>query len=250
MLKNEREREIINMMKAADGFLTVKELCKRLFASESSIRRDLTALEHKGILKKTYGGAELITNYSNVIAFNKRAHHNTEAKKIIAKKALPLIKDGNIIFLDQSTSAFYLASILSASANLTVVTNNIEIINLLSMSNIKVISSGGYLCRENRTCMLGNYAIEVFESIYADICFFSTKSLSDDGIISDCVREEVEIRRSMYNNAAKKVFLCDSEKFASRSSYKQCTLSDVDYLISESDDALKFSKVCNTVKIL
>ena len=98
MLKTEREREIISMMKDSDGFLTVKELCQKLYASESSIRRDLTTLEHKGILKKTYGGAELITNYSNVVAFNKRAHHNIEAKKTIAKKAVPLIKDGDIIF--------------------------------------------------------------------------------------------------------------------------------------------------------
>lgn len=250
MLKKEREREIINMLNSADGFMTIKELCKKLYASESSIRRDLTVLERNGIIKKTYGGAELITNYSNVIAFNKRAHHNTEAKKTIAKKAALLIKNGDIIFLDQSSSAFYLACMLSSADNLTVVTNNTEIINLLSPTNIKVIASGGYLSQENRTCMLGNTAIRVFENIYADICFFSTKSLSDDGIISDCTEEEVEVRHPMYQNARKKVFLCDSEKFGTRSPYKQCTLRDVDYLISENDIAKKYSSICDTIKIL
>jgi len=250
MLKKEREREIVSMLKNTDGFMTIKELCKKLYASESSIRRDLKSLENKGILKKTYGGAELITNYSMVIAFNKRAHHNTAAKKIIAKKAASLIKNGDIIFLDQSSSVFYLANVLSVAADLTVVTNNIEIINLLSATNIKVISSGGCLSRENRTCLVGNDAIRVFENIYADICFFSAKSLSDGGTISDCTQEEVEIRRAMYENARKKVFLCDSEKFGTRSPYKQCELRDTDYLISESDDAQKFRLVCDAIKIL
>ena len=75
MLKNEREREIINLLKSENGFITVKELCQKLYASESSIRRDLTALENRGVVKRTYGGAELITNFSNVIAYNKRYHH-------------------------------------------------------------------------------------------------------------------------------------------------------------------------------
>ena len=66
MLKNEREREIINILKNDDGFITVKELCEKLYASESSIRRDLTALEKRGIVKRTYGGAELITNFSKL----------------------------------------------------------------------------------------------------------------------------------------------------------------------------------------
>lgn len=52
MLKKEREREIINILKSERGFIAVKELCKKLYASESSIRRDLTALENKGLIKK------------------------------------------------------------------------------------------------------------------------------------------------------------------------------------------------------
>ena len=80
MLKNEREREILNLLKERDGFSTVKELCSALYASESSIRRDLSALEKRGVIRRTYGGAELVTNFSNAIAFNQRAHHNIAAQ--------------------------------------------------------------------------------------------------------------------------------------------------------------------------
>ena len=250
MLKNEREREIINILKCEDRFITVKELCERLYASESSIRRDLTALENRGIIKRTYGGADLLTNFSNVISFDKRYHHSIEAKKAIAKKAAKLIADGNIIFLDQSSTSFYLASEIVNRNSLTVITNNIEIMCLLSNSGIKVVASGGFLSPENRNCLIGPDAHNVFENTYADILFFSAKSLSDDGIISDCTREEVALRNSMLKNSAKKIFLCDSEKFGTRSAYKQCTLLDVDYLISENESAKKFAHISSLLKIL
>ncbi|MBE7025365.1 MAG: DeoR/GlpR transcriptional regulator, partial [Ruminococcaceae bacterium] len=249
MLKNEREREIINILKSENRFITVKELCKELYASESSIRRDLTSLENRGVIKKAYGGAELITNFSNVISFNKRYHHNIEGKKIIAKKAAKLIKDGSIIFLDQSSTSFYLANEIISRNSLTVVTNNIEILYLLSDSGIKVVSSGGFLSPENRSCLIGSDAQSTFENVYADVTFFSAKSLSDDGIVSDCTREEVTLRNSMLKNSTKKIFLCDSEKFGTQSAYKQCTLSDIDYLISENEDAKKFNMYASLLKI-
>lgn len=250
MLKNEREREILNLLKERDGFSTVKELCSALYSSESSIRRDLSVLERRGVIRRTYGGAELVTNFSSAISFNQRAHHNIAAKKAIAKKAMELVKNGDVIFLDQSSSAFYLAQELSSNNTLTVITNNIEIISLLSTTSIKTISSGGTLSPDNRACLLGRDAHYIFENIYADVVFFSTKSLSNDGIISDCAREEVLVRGAMLKNAAKKVFLCDSEKFGTSSAYKQCTLDEIDVLVSEDDVAQHFSSLCNSLSII
>ena len=247
MLKSEREREIISFLKEHDGFATVKELCEKLYASESSVRRDLSALEGRRVIRRTHGGAELVTNVSGAIGFSQRAHHNVGAKKAIAKKAAALIKDGDIIFLDQSSSAFYLANEIFHNGTLTVVTNNIEIISLLSGSVIKTISSGGMLSADNRSCLVGRDAHYIFENIRADLAFFSAKSLSHDGTVSDCVREEVLVRAAMLKNAAKKVFLCDSEKFGMQSAYKQCTLSDVDYLVSESDKNPRFPGAENLI---
>ena len=250
MLKNERQREIINLLKLHDGFATVSELCSSLYASESSIRRDLSALEGRGIIRRTHGGAELVTNFSNAIAFNKRAYHNMAAKKAIAKKAASLISDGDVVFLDQSSSAFYLANEILDKSSLTVVTNNIEIVSLLSNTKIKVICSGGALSTDNRTCLVGRDAEYAFENVYADLVFFSTKSISHDGIISDCEREEVLVRNAIIKNAAKKVFLCDSEKLGTHSAYKQCTVLDIDYLVCENDSALFFANLNKSITIL
>lgn len=249
MLKKEREREIIEQLKSNNGFVTVKELCDKLFASESSIRRDLSSLESMGLIYRTYGGAELITNFSNVISFDKRSQHSIDAKKVIAKKAAALIKDGDIIFLDQSSTAFFLANEIINNHTLTVVTNNIAILSLLTKSQMKVIASGGIMSKENHTCLIGTDAEYIFDNTYADIMFFSAKSLSYDGVISDCTREEICVRNSMLKNAKQKVFLCDGEKFGTRSPYKQCTLSDIDFLVSDKENFDDFTQIPQKLKL-
>ncbi len=250
MLNREREQEILSILKKTNGFVTVKQLCESLFASESSIRRDLKALEERGLVKRSYGGASLENNYSNIVTFNHRTKQNVSAKREIARKAAALIKDGSIIFLDQSSTAFYLAAEIADRASLTVVTNNIEIIMLLSNSKSKVISAGGFLSDENRNCLIGSDAQRTFGSIYADAVFFSVNAVMQDGTVTDCSREEVVVREVMLKNAAQKVLLCDSSKFAKKAHFIQCSLEDVDYLISEENNAKKFSQFQPRVKLL
>lgn len=235
MLKRERENEIISLLKKSDGFETVKNLCAKLYASESSIRRDLNSLEKQGLVNRIYGGAELITLFSGVVDFQTRSYHNSAEKKAIAEKAAKLVKDGDVLFLDSSSTTFYLAAALMHKSSLTIVTNNVEIISLLSNSKAKVISSGGILSRENRSCLVGSGAEQTFENIFADTLFFSAKSLSDDGVISDCTLEETAVRNCMIKNAKKKVFLCDYEKIGTYSPYRQCGLDDIDCLVCERD---------------
>lgn len=250
MLNREREQEILSILKTTTGFVTVKHLCKTLFASESSIRRDLKALEERGLVKRSYGGASLITNFSGIVTFNSRTRLCVDAKREIAKKAAALIRDGNIIFLDQSSTSFYLAHELINRNSLTVVTNNIEILMLLSNSNIKVISSGGYLSGENRNCLIGGDAQTTFRNIFADTVFFSVKAISNDGAVADCSREEVILRNVMMKNAGKAVLLCDSTKFGKCAPFKQCELADIDYLISEGKNAEIFQKFKDKITLL
>lgn len=249
MLKNEREQEITNILKEK-RYITVKALSKMLYASESSIRRSLVSLEQKGIIKRSYGGAELLLNSTNITTFAARAHQSVEAKKEIAKKAVLLIKEGDIIFLDQSSTSLYLAYELASKSNITVMTNSLEIINFLAGTEVSVFSSGGMLYNANRSCFVGNQARSGFESVFADFMFFSAKSISYNGEISDCSMEEVDIRTAMFKNSAKKVFLCDSKKFGTHSAFKQCELKDIDYIISEGETAKIYENCKDGFEIL
>ncbi|MBQ9393143.1 MAG: DeoR/GlpR transcriptional regulator [Oscillospiraceae bacterium] len=237
MLNKEREQQILYILNSSNGFVTVKHLCEMLYASESSVRRDLKALEQQGLVKHIYGGAQLVGGFSGIITFDLRTRQNVAAKRAIAHKAATLVAEGSVVFLDQSSTAFYLAEELASRSTLTVVTNNAEILLLLSRSNVRVVASGGYVSQENRNCLLGGDACKTFESIYAEYMFFSARSLSREGIISDCDREEILVRNAMMENARQRVFLCDSSKFDSRSPYRQCSLNDVDYLVCEESPA-------------
>lgn len=232
MFKNERENQILDLL-SEKGYISVADLSKMLFASQSSIRRDLTNLEKKGMVRRSYGGAELIVSKSNILPFTTRAYSCVAEKEIIAKKAANLVKDGDVVFLDHSSTCYFLAMELAKKKGITVVTNCLNILNYLSLTDLRVISTGGVLNREDRSCLVGEGAEKTYDSIFADIMFFSTKSLSAEGIISDCTQEGIAVRKAMLKNSAKKVFLCNSAKFDTKSPYIQCTLSEVDVLISE-----------------
>lgn len=248
MLRYERSEEILNLLREKQQ-MTVSELCKILFTSESSIRRDLARLEEKGLVKRHYGGVELLRTTS-IIPFSARSHHNIEAKQKIAAKAAELVSTGDIVFLDQSSSALFLAAELEQKSGITIVTNNTEILSLLSASRLDVFSSGGILSTDNRNCLMGEDAHTIFNRMRADLVFFSAKALSDEGQIYDCNRSEVCIRQTMLDNAEKKVFLCDSEKIFKTSGFLQCDLSDIDIIISEKAIPLIYQNKYNNLTVL
>ena len=250
MHNREREQQILNILNSTNGFVSTKQLCDMLFASESSIRRDLSELEKRNLVKRSYGGVLPATTFSNIVTFNQRTKQNVDQKREIAKKAASMIKEGQIIFLDQSSTAFYLADELVNHRGITVVTNNIEIMMLLSNSNNKVISSGGFLSTENRNCLVGGDAVNTFENYFADFVFFSIKGIDYDGTVTDCSREEIIVRNSMLKNAKRRVLLCDNTKFPRKASYVQCRLKDVDVLISNGNHSQQFSNLCLKTELL
>lgn len=249
MFKSERQSQIFELLNNK-GFVTVKYLSEILFTSESSIRRDLAVLEQKGYIRRSYGGAEVISFGTGILPFNTRSYDFVAEKQKIATKAAELIKKGDIVFLDQSSTAFFLARAIMDKKGITVVTNNIGILNILSHSDITLIASGGTVSKANNNCLIGHNAAKTFEGIYADFVFFSAKSLSDDGVITDCSEEEIFVRNAMFKNSAKKVFLCNSAKFGSHSSFVQCSLEDIDLLISEDGSAEKYKNHFKNIEIL
>lgn len=249
MLKSEREQELLQLLQET-GYSSVRALSQRLYTSESTIRRILAELSRKGLVRRSYGGVEPLEHFSPAAAFHARAKEHTDAKEEIARKAAELVPDGSIVFLDQSTSAYYLAEALQRKKGLTVVTNNIEIASLLSRTDFDIFVSGGQLSRQMRMCLVGEDAHSTFRQIHGDFAFFSARSLSDDGIVSDCNREEICVRNAMLKNAKYKVFLCDSSKFGSLSGFRQCHLSQLDFLISEGDQASRFADCCDSLRTL
>ena len=230
-MKITQEKRILEILETQQ-YASVDELSAVLCVSTSTIRRTLEILQQKGLATRTHGGVKINSENNFSPSFTFRIHQNSFEKKKIALSAIKLIKNGDIIFLDGSTSAFYIAEYLKEFENIRVITNGIDTLSLLSKYNILAYSTGGQVSTENSSVLVGRYAEDMICNFHADIAFFSAQAMANDGEIYDCFEDEIFLRRAMIKNAKTKVFLCDSTKVGKTSPYHLCSLKDVDYVAS------------------
>lgn len=233
-MKKNQDRDILTILQSHQ-YASIEELAEALHVSTSTVRRKLSDLQEKGLITRTHGGAQLNDTNNFFPSFTFRIHQNSYEKKKIALSAIKLIKHGDLIFLDGTTSAFFIAEYLSEFKNIRVITNGIDTLSLLAKNNIAAYSTGGHVSQNNRSVLVGHYAEEMVKNFHADIAFFSAVSVDENGEIYDCFEEENVIRKAMIGHATKKVFLCDSTKFDKTSMFHLCSLNDVDYVVSNHD---------------
>ena len=249
MLKSERQEMILEILQECK-YITTHELAEKTFSSYSSVRRDLEELENSGLINRSYGKVELANRNSLLVSYPIRKNQNSEQKNIIAKKAAALIKEGDTVFIDPSSSCSFFAKELFHMKSLTIITNNVEVISFMSQSSIDVICSGGLQTSPNRYALLGPIAEETFKNIHADWVVFSARSLTEDGQIYDVHYNETALRKVMLENAEKKLFLCDSSKLGTNSTYYQCSLADIDYMVCDSKDVKRYQREYPNLKII
>ena len=241
LYKGERKQEIMDILNET-GYATVEFLSKKLHISPSSIRRDLTDLERRGEVVRSYGGVELVDRSHKNIPFAIRTHESEAEKKRIALSAAKLVNEGDVVFVDGSSTAFFLFEELSKIKGITIVTNSIDGLSFLSNYQLRVISTGGIISNDNRSVLVGHAVRASFEAIHADICFFSAQSLNEEGVATDPYLEEIPLRMAMCKNSKKRVLLCDSKKLGKTSIYHQCTLGEVDFVICDEDISKIYSE--------
>lgn len=234
-MNKDREKKILEEI-LKNKKVTVKELAKNLYASEPSIRRDLVSLERQKLIKRVHGGAILEENgiSSIKIPFVIREMEQSDAKIIMAEKAADLVKDGDVIFLDASSSAYNLIPYLALKNDITVITCGIKAINKLSEYNIKTICTGGTLIPSCQA-LVDDDAYNIIEQNNADIFFFSCRGLSDGGFLTDISAQENYVRRKMIKHSKKSYLLCASEKIGKKYYHNLCSIKDIDGIISEKE---------------
>lgn len=228
------EREIFEFL-SQKQFASVEEIASKLNVSSSTVRRKLSSLQEKGLVLRTHGGAQIADVNEYFPSFTFRVHQNSLIKKKIALQAIKLIKNGNLIFLDGTTSSYYIAEYLSEFEDVRVVTNGIDTLSLLAKNKVTAYSTGGRISDSNRSVLVGDKAINGINGYHADIAFFSTSSIKPNGEIYDCFEEENALREHMIKNAKIKVFLCDSTKFGKDGPFHLCSIKDIDYIVTDQD---------------
>lgn len=228
----DRQEQILRILNERT-FVTVSELAQLTYTSPSSIRRDLTHMQNSGLVRRCHGGVSLPAPISGVASFYDRAHKNTHQKRLIAKKAAALLRDGQSILLDSSSTAAFLLPHIAKHAAITVFTNNLSTALSAIELGIDTHCLGGRSIGGSAV-LSGVETVRALGGIRADIVFFSSQSIDRDGIISDSTEEENFVRECMLRAAKTSVFLCDSEKFGESALYTLCRLSEVDYAAFDS----------------
>ena len=224
-----RQQHILKLL-SERSFITVTELSKLTFTSPSSIRRDLSFLQANGLVMRTHGGVSSLEPIQNVPSFLDRTKKNVKEKRLIAQKASVHLKEGQTVLLDSSTTVTFLLPYIAKFKEITVFTNNLSTAIRAIECGIDTHCLGGHSLN-GTTILSGTETFRALSDITVDILFFSSQSLSEEGIISDSTEEENYIRKLMMKSARKKIFLCDSGKFNQVSTYKLCTLQDVDAVV-------------------
>ena len=207
--------------------ITVKEICKKFYVSEATARRDLTALEKQGAVRRVFGGATLIYGSDRQIPLFVREREDAQEKMRICKKASEFVHDGSVIFIDGSSTAQFMLNELGRFKDLIVITNGLRIAEKLGQLHIKVYSTGGLLM-ENSAVLIGDDAERFVENFNADVCFLSCRVISSSGMVTDTSVTENDVRKAMMQQSKRKVLLIDSTKIDNGCWHNLCDISKFD----------------------
>ncbi len=229
--ENHRHKEIMDCL-TVNGAVSVHKLAREVHASEATIRRDLTALEKMGYLRRTFGGAILTEMSKREIPYIMREQEHITEKDMAAQRAAEYISDGATIFMDASSTVYRLIPYLAKRKDITVITNGPKTSLTLGARGIENFCTGGMLLSDS-VSYVGKSACDFIRRFNADIMLFSSRGVSQDGHICDSSVEESHIREAMLQHAKKKIYIFDSSKLGVSYRYNICSIRDVDMAICE-----------------
>lgn len=233
MFKNERHQSILAILREKHS-VSVEYLAKTLYISTSTVRRDLRTLEAEGFLRYHYGNVCLMDEANKALPIELRQNEMRSIKNRLGRKAAELVRNGDVIFIDASSTCLSLIEYLDSFQNLTVVTYGLNALEMLKTRNITTYCIGGKLLR-NSMAFVGNFAEDTIEQFHATKCFFSVSSLSNEGILSDGGEYENRMHRMLLKQHCQKICLCDSSKLGNRSMLRTGSIDQLDYVISDTD---------------
>ena len=212
MLAVERRNKIEEIILKNKSVL-VPELAKMFDVTTETIRGDLEKLERQGVLVRTYGGATLACGSETEMPLSDRDVINFEGKQRIGRRAAAIIKDGETIFLDASTSSLHIARNIKNKKSITVITNSERIISeLASCENIRVISTGGLLTVKNMSYVGRIVESTIRQNYFANKVFFSCRGATLLRGLTESNEAEAEIKKAMIDCSESVIFLCDHTK--------------------------------------
>lgn len=236
MLARERQNKIVEMVNS-NGSVLVKELSELFEVTEDSIRKDLTLLERKGFLKKTYGGAVKNRVNTHELYVSQRKGKNVKEKGEIAKKAFGLIEEGDVVFLDISTINIELIKlIVEADLKITVVTNMIDVmLSFTAPSETNLVFVGGKL-NKGRDGFVGAYTNKQIAEFHFDKAFMGIVGVDlERNKVYTYATDDALTKKTIMEYSEVSYMIMENRKFSREGNYRFASVDDfVGVVLNES----------------
>jgi DeoR family ulaG and ulaABCDEF operon transcriptional repressor len=238
MHATERDRVILNLLNER-GFISFRELARRLDASPATLRRDLDRLQIDGKLLRVRGGAQPCTTLKDNglhlqgIPFHENINRNRAAKEAIGRAAASLCRPGDAVIIDGGSTTLQMCAGLEP-LGLQVLTNSLHIVSaLLQQPNTRVSIPGGVVFRE-QNIVLDPFDDTSMRSFHASRMFVGAAAVNRHGLMQNDI-VLVQAERKLLQLTDEVVALMDSSKFQASAGHMLCELSRVNILITDSD---------------
>jgi DeoR family transcriptional regulator of aga operon len=211
-----RAQEILQEL-LRTGKVTVEDLAHRLKVSAATIRRDLTELEQRGLLRRSHGGAvsiepALYEPFRNVSSFHEQEQQLTAEKRRIGLAAAEIISDGETIAIGAGTTTTQVARSLRHRKGITVLTNAVNIAMELShQDDIKILVTGG-LMSGDWFALVGHAAIQSVSEFFVDKAFIGVDGIHAEHGLTTNYPDQATIHRAMLQQARQKIVVADHRK--------------------------------------
>ena len=227
MFKAERTDKILEFVRQRE-FTSVDELVRWFNYSPATIRRDLNYLADLGLIQKSYGSVCAKAGRPTLI----REHDNVGAKVRICERAADFIKDGDVVFIDGTTTTYFLGEKLLKKKGLTVVTTNMKLAMFLGEHKVNCYLTGGKVC--DTTMLAGDVCTDLVEKMRFDVAVFSPGIIDKEGHLA--VYEGFwGFMRSAMKNCKKNILVCDLKKLEKKSSYFAGNIGMFDVVIFDDE---------------
>ena len=239
MFVEERQQKILELLHENQK-VKVKELSRMFGVTEDCIRKDLASMVGRHLLKRAYGGAVLSEGlhpgHSNAVS--SRKEKNLKEKRRIAKKAVKLIKDGDVVFLDTSTTNLELAGeIIRSGRKVTVVSCMLDIANLFAASESagQFILLGGEFNR-SQIGFLGTLTLSMMERFRFDLCFMGVVGADvKKNAVMTYVPEDGAMKQSAVSRSRRVYLMMESKKFSFQANYVFADFTEIEGVICEKE---------------
>ena len=233
MYPPERHTLILTTARAA-GRVEVQQLAAELDVTPETVRRDLTALERMGLLRRVHGGAVPVERIGYEPALAQREHELAAEKDRIAKAALDELPDGGSVLIDAGSTTVRLAELLPADREMVVVTHALPVATALAALPLVTLHLIGGTVRRRTLAAVGTWAEQALADIRVDVAFLGTNGLTVEDGLSTPDLAEAAIKRALVAAAARTVVLTDHSKFGRTELAVVAPLSRVDAVVTDS----------------